>query len=232
MESTTSPTGKKPDKQGRQKPEALQPDQAVRLQRPTRAHRPVSTKSASAPHRGPGTASQLKPSTPEQPKLTGEDREVYLAGPEGFTPVLLQWHNQVLVPAVRSAGLVPLSPWGRWEDEFARLQALPPGPDRLVQFVELNKKVGEANVRMISRAWAVLAQLDGAEIDSGTASEIGFASAIGVFICGVRTDSRISCDNEGSLLNLQIDYFIARTGGHVHRDLGAAIDELVARSAR
>ena len=38
---------------------------------------------------------------------------VYLAGPDGFTPVLLAWHRDILMPAVAAAGLTPLSPWGK-----------------------------------------------------------------------------------------------------------------------
>jgi nucleoside 2-deoxyribosyltransferase len=153
---------------------------------------------------------------------------VYLAGPDGFTPVLSKWHRDVLMPAVAAAGLTPVSPWGKFVDEFAAAFAMARGPERISVFADLDRRVGEANAEMIETSAGILAQLDGVDIDSGTASEIGYGSALGLFICGVRSDFRLSSDNEGTRVNLQVEYFITRTGGHVHAAHGAAIAELAA----
>jgi nucleoside 2-deoxyribosyltransferase len=154
--------------------------------------------------------------------------KVYLAGPDGFTPVLSKWHHVVLIPAVAAAGLTPVSPWGKFMDEFDAAFAMVPGPARTAVFADLDKRVGEANAKMIETSAGILAQLDGVDVDSGTASEIGYGSALGLFISGVRTDFRLSSDNEGTRVSLQVEYFITRTGGHVHGANEAAIAELAA----
>jgi nucleoside 2-deoxyribosyltransferase len=69
----------------------------------------------------------------------------------------------------------------------------------------------------------LLAVLDGVDIDSGTASEIGFAAALGKPIIGYRSDFRLSADNEGALVNLQVEYFIHLSGGKIV----SRIDEVV-----
>ena len=157
-----------------------------------------------------------------------KNTRVYLAGPDGFTPVLANWHRDVLVPAVAAAGLTPVSPWGNFVDEFADAFAMAPGPARTAVLADLDRRVGEANAKMIETSAGILAQLDGVDVDSGTASEIGYGSALGLFICGVRSDFRLSSDNEGTRVNLQVEYFITRTGGHVHSANEPAIAELAA----
>jgi nucleoside 2-deoxyribosyltransferase len=157
-----------------------------------------------------------------------KNTKVYLAGPDGFTPVLAKWHRDVLVPAVAAAGLTPVSPWGKFVEEFDAAFAMVPGPARTAVFADLDKRVGDANAKMIETSAGILAQLDGVDVDSGTASEIGYGSALGLYICGVRTDFRLSSDNEGTLVNLQVEYFITRTGGHVHAANETAIAELAA----
>jgi nucleoside 2-deoxyribosyltransferase len=153
---------------------------------------------------------------------------VYLAGPDGFTPVLLRWHREVLIPAVAAAGLTPLSPWGKLDDEFAAALALPPGRERVEALADVDLRAGAENAQMIEASVGMLAQLDGVDVDSGTASEIGYGSARGLFIAGVRTDLRLASDNEGTKVNLQVEYFITRTGGHVHTTVEPAIAELAA----
>jgi nucleoside 2-deoxyribosyltransferase len=142
--------------------------------------------------------------------------------------VLLKWHRDVLVPAVAAAGLTPISPWGKFVDEFEAAFAMARGPERISVFADLDKRVGQANAKMIETSAGILAQLDGVDVDSGTASEVGYGSALGLSICGVRTDFRLSSDNEGTRVNLQVEYFITRTGGHVHATNEAAIAELAA----
>ena len=68
----------------------------------------------------------------------------------------------------------------------------------------------------------ILAVLDGTDVDSGTAAEIGYAFAKGKPILGYRGDFRLSADNDGSTVNLQVEYFIRQSGG----DIVASIKEL------
>jgi nucleoside 2-deoxyribosyltransferase len=44
-------------------------------------------------------------------------------------------------------------------------------------------------------------------VDSGTAAEIGYAYGIGRRILGYRSDYRLSAENEGSLVNLQVEFY-------------------------
>lgn len=72
----------------------------------------------------------------------------------------------------------------------------------------------------------MLALLDGPDVDSGTAAEVGYASTR-IPVVGLRTDIRPAGDNEGVTVNLQVEYFIERSGGAVYRDLAQAVDALV-----
>ncbi|MEH2513475.1 nucleoside 2-deoxyribosyltransferase [Nitrobacteraceae bacterium AZCC 1564] len=73
---------------------------------------------------------------------------------------------------------------------------------------------GDTNVRT--------GTLDGVDVDSGTAAEIGYGFARGKRIIGYRGDFRLSADNEGSIVNLQVEYFIRASGGTII----STIDEL------
>jgi nucleoside 2-deoxyribosyltransferase len=72
----------------------------------------------------------------------------------------------------------------------------------------------------------MLAVLDGPDVDSGTAAEIGYAAKAGLVIVGLRTDTRRTGDNEGVVVNLQVEYFIRASGGSVQATLGDAVGEL------
>ncbi len=69
----------------------------------------------------------------------------------------------------------------------------------------------------------IIAVLDGTDVDSGTAAEIGYAFAKAKRIIGYRGDLRLAADNEGCTVNLQVEYFIAASGGEIVRTL----DDLV-----
>ena len=70
---------------------------------------------------------------------------------------------------------------------------------------------------MIRSCDAVLGVLDGAELDSGTVSEIGFAAGIGKKCYGLRTDFRDCGDFDGIPINLQVLYWIESSGGRLFR---------------
>ena len=57
--------------------------------------------------------------------------------------------------------------------------------------------------------------LDGTDVDSGSAAEVGYAFAKAKPILGYRGDFRLSADNEGSMVNLQVEYFIRQSGGTI-----------------
>jgi nucleoside 2-deoxyribosyltransferase len=76
-------------------------------------------------------------------------------------------------------------------------------------------QIAAANEAAIRRCNLVVAVLDGVDVDSGTASEIGFAYGLGKRSYGLRTDSRLAGDNPGALVNLQVQYWIEASGGKV-----------------
>lgn len=152
---------------------------------------------------------------------------VYLAGPDGFTTAGLRWHREQVIPAVRGVGLEPLSPWdGQLGEELERIAAMPPGSERQRQLEMVDFHIGAANAKLIERSRGVLALLDGPDVDSGTAAEIGYAAKSGCLIVGLRTDLRRTGDNEGVTVNLQVEYFIRASGGSVQVSLVAAVSEL------
>jgi uncharacterized damage-inducible protein DinB len=62
--------------------------------------------------------------------------------------------------------------------------------------------------------------LDGVDVDSGTAAEIGYAFARGKPIVGYRGDLRLAADDEALTVNLQVEYFIRASGGDIVATLG------------
>jgi len=151
---------------------------------------------------------------------------VYLAGPLGFLAAGRHYHVDVLVPAV-AARFDVLDPWSAGDDVIAGLAAEATGVVPSERLAEMNRAIGAGNRDLIDRCDAVLAVLDGTDVDSGTAAEIGYAAARAKPIVGLRTDLRLSGENPAAVVNLQVAYFIGHSGGRIVRDLAAAIDALV-----
>jgi nucleoside 2-deoxyribosyltransferase len=149
----------------------------------------------------------------------------YIASPLGFSEATTPYYRNVLLPAVRAAGIEPLDPWADPDApaEFAAAHALPAGEQRLKALAAINKRLGEANADMITRADGLLAVLDGVDVDSGTAAEIGFAAAKGKPIVGLRMDLRQAGDNEGAIVNLQVEHFIRSNEGRVVQTVEEAV---------
>lgn len=138
---------------------------------------------------------------------------VYVASPLGFSVPTRLFYETRLLAGLIEAGLTVLDPW-----------QLPPGgtfEDPVDPMV-----VGEKNARMIEKADAILAVLDGTDVDSGTASEIGYAAALGRPVVGYRSDIRQSGE-AGAVVNLQVEYFIRVTGGRITPSLDEAVALLV-----
>ena len=92
--------------------------------------------------------------------------KIYLAGPDIFRPDVMAWAESAR-ELCRRYGFEPLLPINYEEND----------PERIFQ----------ANVDLIRKAQIVVANLDpfrGAEPDSGTAFELGYALALGKKICG------------------------------------------------
>jgi len=153
---------------------------------------------------------------------------VYVASPLGFTEPGVHYLTEVLHPAFDAAGFEVLDPWADPDSSARATLALAPGPARVLELEALNHRLGAANVAAIESSDLVLAVLDGPDIDSGTAAEIGFAAARGRPVVGLRTDTRLSGDNEAAVVNLQVLYFISASGGSLERSVEAAVSSALA----
>jgi len=142
--------------------------------------------------------------------------KVYLAGPLGFSEAGRDFYYQVLIPELERAGHAVLDPWKLTDPgRIAAVLGLPFGVDRRDAWRTLNREIGRNNHVALDACDAVLAVLDGVDVDSGTAAEIGYAFARGKRIVGYRGDLRLAGDNEALTVNLQVEYFIRASGGDI-----------------
>jgi len=152
--------------------------------------------------------------------------KVYIASPLGFTQSGREWYYGQLIPSLPPTFEV-LDPWKLTDSTLIdAVVAMPYGADRQRCWSQLNHVIGRNNASAISECHAVLAVLDGSDVDSGTAAEIGYACALNKLVVGYRSDFRLAGDNEGARVNLQVEYFIKASGGHIHGELNTAIGQL------
>src|SRR5699024_5651146 len=93
------------------------------------------------------------------------------------------------------------NPWDdtRFVEEFAEIGDIDSVDEQRRRLGTINRQLGQANVESIDRVDAVFAILDGVDVDSGTAAEVGYGFAKGKLVCGLRTDFRLAGDNVGSI---------------------------------
>jgi nucleoside 2-deoxyribosyltransferase len=152
-----------------------------------------------------------------------------MAGPSGFFEAGRLWHRDVVLPAVEAAGLVAIDPWSGDSPIAETLATMDYGLGRRSALQKANLELGRRNLRLIDESRAVLASLDGQDVDSGTALEIGYAFAKGLLVVGVRTDIRLCADNEGGVVNLMIETCIVESGGILTESLTDAVTFLTSR---
>lgn len=153
---------------------------------------------------------------------------IYLANPLGFSGLLASG-LQRLVSTLEGMGHhvhEPFSAGSALGKEIAAIQSSPGMSlaEMATRLREINGVIGKQNQEAIDRCDSVVAVLDGTDVDSGVAAEIGYAFATGKLVHGIREDFRICADNYGSAVNLQVEYFIISSGGAIHR----SVEELVA----
>jgi uncharacterized protein (DUF952 family) len=149
---------------------------------------------------------------------------IYVASPLGFTEPGRRWLSDVLHPAIVARGIGVLDPWADPTGVVGRTLAIPADePGRLGALQAMNRTLGATNAASIAGSDGVLAILDGTDVDSGTAAEIGYAAARGLPVVGLRTDVRPAGDNAAATVNLQVEYFIEATGGKIYDTLDDAL---------
>jgi nucleoside 2-deoxyribosyltransferase len=167
-----------------------------------------------------------KESAPQvpHPQVAPTRRRIYAAGPLGFTPYGADYQADEILDRLSSAGFDPSDPWDT-PREASAIYAMGDAAN-LEDLKFANQEVGKNNIALIRSSDAVLAILDGTDVDSGTASEIGYAAALGIPVVGLRLDSRVTGDNRAAQVNLQVEAFIEQNDGTIARTLDEAIDAL------
>ena len=117
---------------------------------------------------------------------------IYQAGPL-FTAAEIRWHKDFKQQLVE-AGHVVL-----WPGDFFTQQEI----DTLG--ADAPKVIMERDRAAIDDCDAVVALLDGAQVDDGTAWEIGYACAKGKPFGGIRTDFRKAGDTAHGCVNVMIE---------------------------
>jgi nucleoside 2-deoxyribosyltransferase len=142
----------------------------------------------------------------------------YIASPLGFTESGRHYYERVLVPELATV-VEPVDPWA-----LTSAQELADGRASGRQR-ELALVIGRRNEAAIRSCALLAAVVEGQELDSGTAAEIGYAAALGLRCFGLRTDLR-QIGEDGVQLNLQVETFILDSGGSVAGSLQELVQAL------
>lgn len=154
-------------------------------------------------------------------------KRIYLASPLGFSEAGRFFMYEKLIPLAEGLGLEVIDPWKLTpEHMIERVAGILDLSARRSAWIELNRLIGDNNRMGIESSDGLFAVLDGCDVDSGTAAEIGYASALGKPVTAYRGDFRLSGDNEGSLVNIQVEYFIFSSGGRIAKTIDEAEREL------
>jgi nucleoside 2-deoxyribosyltransferase len=153
--------------------------------------------------------------------------KIYIASPLGFSESGRFFLYEKLIPLMNELKLICIDPWnltpGHLIEEVNKMDN---AAEKKREWIKLNRIIAENNKNGIIESEGILAILDGTDVDSGTAAEIGYGAALDKKICGYRSDFRSAGDNEGALVNLQVEYFILNSGGLIVSDLSELKNEL------
>lgn len=149
---------------------------------------------------------------------------IYLASPYGFSEATREFLES-LKKRLSEAGHKVHDPF-----EEGHLLLEPEADVKESTSEPIYKRVGRSNQEGIDSSDIVVAVLDGPDVDSGTASEIGYAFAREKCIIGYRGDIRQAGENEGVVVNLQVQYWIEESGGRIVRDVQGLIETLAEKT--
>ena len=148
----------------------------------------------------------------------GRRPRCYIASPLGFTDGGTDYYTTTYLPAL-SEVVDPVDPWSLTTEEEVQ-RALAAGTER-----ELWLTVAQRNADAIRSSEYLAAYLEGQEVDSGTAAEVGYATALGRRCFGLRSDLR-RAGEQSMALNLQVEGFIVQSGGVVVATLHELVEAL------
>jgi nucleoside 2-deoxyribosyltransferase len=142
----------------------------------------------------------------------------YIASPLGFGEAGRHYYAEVFLPAL-SGVVEPVDPWTL--TTAAEIAAA----EESGRAREMALEIGRRNAEAIDGCSLLVAHLDGQEVDSGTAAEVGYAVARGLRCFGLRSDLRQSGE-PGVAVNLQVEYFVVASGGSIATSLEELISTL------
>lgn len=153
--------------------------------------------------------------------------KIYLASPLGFSEAGKYFYDKELIPKIKELEYEVLDPWELApKKKTDKVRNMAYGAKKRDAWRKLNMVIAENNKNAIDDSDGLVAVLDGTDVDSGTAAEIGYAFAKGKPILGYRGDFRLSADNEGGIVNLQVEYFIRASGGTIITQIDKLQEEL------
>jgi len=148
--------------------------------------------------------------------------KIFLASPLGFAESTRAFLG-VLKAKLESLGYETVDPWASssdLEELLRKTERLTDPQARAQELHRVSMRIAERNAQLLRSCGGVLAVLDGVDVDSGTASEIGFAFGLGdKIINGYRGDFRRCGENDGVAVNLQVQYWIEQSGGSIVHSL-------------
>lgn len=146
-------------------------------------------------------------------------KTIYTASPGGFAESTIRYHKD-LVEILRDAGFRVLDPWELTpQSEVESILQMSLGDEKVQKLVEMDRLITDRNIDAICESDMIFATLDGQEVDSGTAHEMGLGFALGLVICGLRSDFRQSGENLGCRVNMQVEASIHNSGGKFYTSL-------------
>jgi nucleoside 2-deoxyribosyltransferase len=148
----------------------------------------------------------------------GQRPRCYIASPLGFSEATKGYYEHTYLPELRKF-VEPVDPWA--SAASAQIAVASTREELRATFFA----IGQQNSEGIASASMLIAHLDGQEVDSGTAAEVGYAAGRSLPCLGVRNDQRQSGEPEMAV-NLQVESFIMQSGGFVAASLAELIAEL------
>ena len=145
---------------------------------------------------------------------------VYVASPYGFSEAGRLFLRE-LYKRLKDSGFEVEDPWdgilGLKQGDILK------GTEKANH--EIAMQIGASNWGKLDTSGVMIAVLDGSDIDSGTAAEVGYFFAKGKRVIGYRGDFR-SAGDSGGLVNLQVEWFIECSGGKIYRTIDDTIEAL------
>jgi len=147
--------------------------------------------------------------------------KIFLANPLGFSEAGRLFLRIKLIPQIENENIQIIDPWRRFESDERKIQEIlkKDGPLQIQELSKYGELIAARNEDDLRDCEIVIAVLDGVDVDSGTATEIGFAYGLGKKIIGYRGDMRQTGDNLASTVNLQVEYNITNSGGKILNSL-------------